>query len=34
MCLCVSRDGDVSACGLAADSLLRGAESVEGVAGE
>lgn len=31
---CVFRDGAVSGCGLAADSLLRAAQSVEGVAGE
>lgn len=32
--ICVSRDGAVSVCGLAADSLLRVAQSLEGVAGE
>lgn len=31
---CVSRDGAVSAGGLAADRFLRGAQSVEPVAGE
>lgn len=33
-CFCVSRDGAVSVGGLAADGFLRGAQSVEGVAGE